>query len=288
MLKVKSRDYINNIYKECGQRIQNGNKMRNYESVHDYLEILEGFGYCLCIILSNIILLFEYNDNIFGPGIVFIIIYITNQMRQFMYNFVGLYYMISLFGYSVLNIIPKNTLYYEIIIEGFIMILYVILCGFNLFSILLFGLIYVILLYLIFYTKSHVNVPSLDDVYKNVFWDNYGINYWTSAMISFILSIPFMFYNDISYFNTKSYQICIIVFYMYDELSKIINVWSNIVRYIYGLIFIIVNVCYMTIIGTQNWFEFIYSCFTCFIIWVLWCISMFVLLDRFCEHTKID
>eukprot|EP01084_Bolivina_argentea_P020078 37371_1 len=219
------------------------------------------FIYAFLLFTLNIVLFYGSDEKFLTPSDVILIIFIINHLRQ------------------IIERISFCIHYLTILLREFVIhALYICLCGFNIIATMLIIATLLIIVFCVVHKNEKRSYKSNNKVV--VSHSTRGVSYILSSVISAVITIPFMYFNDMTYFKSKWYMILIILSYFYDELNKIIGVYSNIVRYVYGACFIIVNAMYLIHFEIptnklyDNHWERLYCIFSLFLAWILWTMTL--------------
>lgn len=90
-------------------------------------------------------------------------------------------------------------------------------------------------------------------------------------------SLPLFLYSDDSYFRMRWFVFLVMIYYWTDEFIKIVGDFAYMIRYIYIVLILSLNLVYLLVEGTQSTFEFTFSIAIIIAIACGWLISVVLL-----------
>ena len=90
-------------------------------------------------------------------------------------------------------------------------------------------------------------------------------------------SLPLFLYTEESYFRIRWFIFLVMIYYWTDEFTKIVGDFAYMIRYIYIVLMLSLNLVYLLVEGTESTFEFAFSIAIIIAVACGWLISVVLL-----------
>mmetsp|Transcript_56429 Transcript_56429/g.93947 ORF Transcript_56429/g.93947 Transcript_56429/m.93947 type:complete len:115 (+) Transcript_56429:1-345(+) len=90
-------------------------------------------------------------------------------------------------------------------------------------------------------------------------------------------TLPLFLYNEDSYFRMRWFTFFAMIYYWTDDFVKIVGEFAYLLRYVYIVLILSLNLVYMLVEGTDNDLEFVFSLLVIVSIACGWLMSVIVL-----------
>ena len=236
------------------------------------------FEYCgvLCVLIQNLLFCSFYDNVEFSEFHIVLTIFIFHHLRKFDDE-----------------IFTNMTKWTRFMIDIGCIIFYIILCSPKSYSnkgspnglllVILFVLLLCVILLITFMNDPNINIDKRTNFRNRTSLNamdrflKFFIRYVPLVFMNGFFTLPLFLYSSEAYFRMRWFVFFVMIYFWTDEFIKIIGDFAYLIRYIYIVLILSLNLVYLLVEGTQSTFEFAFSITIIIAIACGWIISVVLL-----------